>query len=338
MSLALLDTVLVQEILSWLSLPDVSRLSITSHELNSVVSNSLNVHTPDGWGWWQDLLDRDYGTHDLMMLGDMLPNVKYMCYFGRVVDRVRFAVLYGYPEILDALGTNVNVPQLSIDDITDMLDMNYQRVDDVVWRAIRSNKTRLPVTNIAYSRPDLLEKLLSYPFMDTGVRYGATTDLINVYNLIPSQELLELLNKQLDNSEDSTSYIGYAIASQRPEILRQVLKRVPRDGKGKINTLVINRNQGQPLESAAKLGNTEIIRMLIEAGASPYTYKHAAFATAAKYNNVDAMKLLSKYLTKGNPAVVPWGVESKIGKAGKQLLDNLQKEGKAKYGTHISVK
>jgi len=349
--LARLDATLLREVFSWTSLPDVIRVSVASYGMNQIVFAAINIRSSEGRTWWQALLERDYGD----TLGDaLLPNQKYMCYFGDVVDRVRFALESDCPGILEVLGSDESRIIFAGDeddlthaeDVVWMLDLDDARVDNIVWRMLKSDTStypRLPLpvySLVARGRIDMSERLLQLPFITPAVKQATLESLVMAYRMYPSPGLLQLFSREMIRESEQALYVLMFSCTQLsvPDLLRVVLNAVPKDGKGKIRDSWINRNQGMPLQIAAKQGNVEVVRLLIKAGASPYTYKHAAFATAAKYKHTAVMKVLSQYLSKSNPAVVSHFSEAGMNKEGKALLETLKAAGKLKYGEHILVK
>lgn len=345
--LARLDSTLLREILSWVSLPDVFRTSTVSYKLNQRIFNAVNVYVPEGRAWWQAFLERDYGD----MLSDaLLPNEKYMCYFGSITDRVSFALEYN-PKILDVLGNDVAITQIGdeddvveTEDIIWLLDRKDARVDNMVWRMIKFDARNYPSIPlpiyplVALSRIDIAERLLRQSFLTPAMKQRASESLIETYKKYPSPELLQLFSRTMGTNEEALYTLMYkCIELSVPNLLEVVLNAIPRDGKGKIRDSYINRNQGMPLQFAAQHGNSEVVRLLIKAGASPYTYKHAAFATAAKYKRTEVMKALSKYLSKSNPVVVAHFAETGMDAEGQALIARLETEGKLKHGSHILV-
>lgn len=342
--LATLSTSLLHEVLSWVDFVDVIRVSVTSREMNSAITDAVDPRNSEGRQWWSGLLARDYGN----ALGYVHPpNQQYMAYIGRVIDRVHFAIWYNVAWILDVLGTGpVNNSPLDSQQIIELMDLNDPRVDTAVHRILQTSiMTPRDVSDAVYSviiagRLDVAKRALQNVSLLPGSLHIMTETLAYTYNLLPSPELLQFITQMLQRVDENMlmGLIFSFVESGSVQLLEVVLRMIPRESNGKIRSISINRNNGMILQNAARLGNPGVIRALISAGASPYTYKHAAFMKAASYNRVDAMKVLARYLSKSNPAVVSRDIQGPMNPEGRALITSLKTQGKLEYGTHILMK
>lgn len=334
---------ILRAILLRISLCDSFSLSVASFLHNQAVAQALDAYIPAGRQWWEDKIVHDFPREDISDLADMMPNDQYIFLFAYPTAKLYYAVLQDRPSILQhamltLLENREGYDYLSMEDLAYVLSLRNlpdvketSLLDTAVWEALQRDQIFPLKEMISLGRPDLALRLLQYPRVTAQQLFESAYQVIRAYVSENSPLTLEVLRRILQHpkfviSTDNYYTLTEAVRSGRPEVVSAVLEAMREDSAAGRKTGV-DTVKGYPLYTAAEKGQSQIVALLLAAGANPSVGQNRPFRNALRGKHFEVMRLLAES-HHFELAEIRSSDVNYLPRSGKELIKRLQAEGK----------
>lgn len=271
----------------------IIRLSMTSVQENTNVARVLDVFSLFGENWWEDKISEDFPRR-LKRPAGMSSNNVYFLNFAPLVPLVEYAVMYNIEAML--LEAARSIP--SEGDLRSLASSEDIRVQDFIARLDVS-----PGALVRIGRTDLALKIVDRTLTDQyPSRYwNQVSGWLGLYSAKGDEGYRAIAERTMSHpeyynkgSETLKSLIASGANAEAIEIALSGMKSV---GGKKVG---INDGGGIALTNAVKRKRTDIVRLLLDAGANPSIARGKAFSLAVDSLDYKTMKMLSDQPTFGN--------------------------------------